>query len=146
MRIMNAVVGEVVSMLTDEYQMVLRKMYLMEAMGECLYTALASKAPDSSRSEIYRRLAQNEYDTARRIADELQRQGIGTPTLIKTGVSVLLRVVFVILPYRMLAHILRKALGKQKFRLWFDQFHQQSEVFWHLMLEHEVLQYELLEL
>lgn len=121
-------------------------MFLVECLGECIYNALSSKTLDEEKKSIYKRLSLNEVETAGRIDYELEKLGFSVPMTRKAALKVVAVVVFTLLSHNMLERLLKKTLKKRIFRSWFDIYHENNENFWQVMLNHEILQYELLDL
>ena len=130
----------------SKYKKILMRMLFVESLGECIYSALASKASNDEHVSIYKRLSLNEAETAGRIINEMRKLEISVPT---TRVSILklsATAFFSVLSYNVLINLLKKTLKKGMFRLWFNTYHECNESFWQSMIDHETLQYELLEL
>ena len=121
-------------------------MFLMENLGQSIYKTLASKASDEEKTSVYKRLALNEAETASCIVNELKKLDLSVPVTRKIILKIAAFTVFSALPHNILEKLLRKTLKKRMFFLWFNMYHEYNECFWQLMLDHEALQYKLLNL
>ena len=129
-----------------KYKKTLVKMFLIENLGQSIYKTLASKTSDEKKEAVYKRLALNEAETANHITAELKKNGLSVSALRKNILQVVALVVFLILSHDILENILKKTLKKRIFFLWFNMYHEYNKCFWQLMLDHEKLQYKLLNL
>lgn len=129
-----------------KYKNTLIRMFLMENIGECIYNALFSKTSDEKKAFIYKRLSLNEVETAGHIADEIRNLGFASPMIRKAILKIVASTVFSVLSHNILENLLRRTLKKRMFRSWFNVYHDYNQAFWRLMLDHEVLQHELLNL
>jgi len=129
-----------------EYQNTLIRMLFVESLGECMYNVLSSKTADEESASIYKRLSLNEAETAGRIVNEMKRLDISVPTTRASILKITALTVFSVLSQNILKNLLKNTLNKRMFRLWFSLYHEYNEQFWQSMIDHEVLQYELLEL
>lgn len=127
-----------------EYKKTLKKMLLLESLGESLYKALSYKALSEESVSIYKRLSVNEAKTADRIANELKNLGFSVPMIRKSILKVTSFIIFSVLPRIKLEKLLKRALRKNYFRSWFDNYHKYNQDFWQSMLDHETLQSKLL--
>jgi hypothetical protein len=130
----------------SRYTSTLTTMFLIENIGESIYKALGAKTADPGMASVYARLSLNESTTAANIAAEMQRLGLSLPTTRNAILRPFAARVFAMLSHDRLESLLKRALRRRKFRSWFDRYHHHNEVFWRHMLEHEILQYELLRL
>ena len=121
-------------------------MVLVESLGEGIYNALYSKTSDEKKKSIYKRLSLNETETAGYIVKELKKLGFSAPMTRKAILKAAAVTIFTVLSHNMLEKLLKKALKKRMFRSWFNMYHEYNENFWQAMLNHEALQYELLNL
>jgi len=121
-------------------------MLLVENLGESIYNALASKSLDKNKISIYKKLSLNESETANKIGKELKNLGFLTPKTRRVLLKIAAYTIFTLLSHDKLETLLKKALKKRKFRIWFNRYHENNESFWQSMIDHEVLQYELLKL
>ena len=121
-------------------------MFLVENLGESIYKALASKVSNEEMISIYKKLSINEIDTAGFIANELKRMELAVPRKRKVVLKVVADTAFSLLSHNILETLLKKILKKRMFRSWFNMYHDNNEKFWKSMIDHETLQYELLNL
>ncbi len=129
-----------------KYKKTLIRMFLTENLGESIYNTLSSKAPNEEKASIYKRLSLNEAATASHIVNELKKLSFSVPTIRKAILKVAAFAIFSVLSHNMLENLLKKTLKKSMFRSWFNLYHKYNENFWQSMLDHETLQYELLNL
>ena len=129
-----------------KYKNILRKMLIMECMGESIYNSLASKAINEESASVYKKLSENEAKTANYIINEMKRLGFSIPKTRKLIIKFLSRNIFSVLSHKKLETLLKKTLKKRMFNTWFNLYHKNNQDFWQSMLDHEKLQYELLEI
>lgn len=118
----------------------------MENLGESIYNALSLKTSEKPKVFVYKRLSLNEVVTAGYIVNELNNLGFSVPVIRKAFLKAAANIVFSVLSHDMLENLLKKTLKKRMFRAWFNMYHKYNESFWQSMLDHETLQYELLNL
>lgn len=121
-------------------------MFLVENLGESIYKALSSKASNKKKISIYKRLFFNEVETANYIVNELKKMDFSVPRIRKIILKVVAVTIFSMLSHDRLENLLKKTLKKRMFRIWFNMYHENNEIFWQSMLDHETLQYQLLDL
>lgn len=131
---------------STEYKKTLIKMFLMENLGESIYNTLSSKASDKEKASVYKKLSINEIKTAHHVLNEIEKLGLSAPTTRKIILKIVASAVFPFLSHNMLEKLLKKTLKKQMFRSWFNLYHKHNELFWQSMLDHENLQYRMLNL
>lgn len=129
-----------------KYKKTLIRMLFVETMGESMYNALSYKASNEEIASIYRRLSRNEMETAERIVTEMKKLDFLVPTKRVSILKVTAISFFSVLSHNVLKTLLLNALKKRMFRLWSNLYHEYNENFWQSMIDHEALQYELLEL
>ena len=129
-----------------EYKRVLRKIFLIENLGEHIYYALLGKADDDVQRTIYRRLALNEAKTAHLTEEELARLYCPVPVIRKRFIGSIAYIVCSVLSQSTLEKLLKKTLRRRMFSSWFNIYHKFNENFWEALLSHENLQHELLKL
>lgn len=124
----------------------LKKMLVIEAIGEKLYKALASKTKDQNSKSLYLRLAIAESQTARYIEKEISRTSKNNRIISRGIIPNLAGLVFSLLTAKQIQWILRNALKKRLYKQWFDFYKDDNREFWNLLLKHEEFQHELLKL
>ena len=127
------------------YGRLLKKMLIIEVIGEALYKTLVRKTSDRNLKTIYEKLALNEKDTAQSIEEELLR--MGESGNFSTG-SILFNLssfLFNLLTASQLFRLLKTALKRSIYRKWFHQYRNHNLEFWNPLLNHENLQLELLK-
>jgi hypothetical protein len=130
----------------NDYNRLLRKMYIIEHLGETLYEALSSRANDPAEVEVYRTLAQNERDTRARIEKELASASLSCPILKARAASSLLRPLLYLTPLSFVKQRLHRILARRMFSTWKSEFGESNTEFWTTLVEHENLQHQMLDL
>jgi hypothetical protein len=130
----------------NDYNRLLRKMYIIEHLGETLYEALSSRANDPAEAEVYRTLAQNERDTRARIEKELASASLSCPILKARAASSLLRPLLYLTPLSFVKQRLHRILARRMFSTWKSEFGESNTEFWTTLVEHENLQHQMLDL
>ncbi|MDP2924014.1 MAG: hypothetical protein Q8O30_09910 [Candidatus Omnitrophota bacterium] len=126
------------------YQNLLNKMFMIENIGEILYKALISKAKDNNLRLIYERLALNEREIAKSIAEEILTINNSHYIVINETVLKLTKIICSTLTARQLAWILKSVLKRRAYSKWYNRYNDNNQDFWRLLLNHENLQHELL--
>jgi hypothetical protein len=125
------------------YQRLLKKMFILEVLGERLYSILASKTKRENLKLAYRRLAFNEYKTLEYIEKEFFAVcNNNVPN--RKVISGCAKFIFNLVPARQLSLILKSILKRRLYSRWFNINKDKNRKFWDLLLEHENMQYELL--
>lgn len=132
--------------INKKYRNTLIRMFLIENLGESMYNALYTKSANVENASIYKRLSLNEVGTADLILKELKNSGFSEPIISKFFLKVIAFIVFSVFPQKLLEILLKKTLKKKLFRTWYNIYYKYNECFWRSMLDHEILQYELLDL
>lgn len=127
------------------YKKLLNKMLIIENSGEALYRALSSKTKDNDIKLIYEKLALNEQETAKCIEKQiLLISGKDHYILINKVVLCLANIGFLVLTARQLARVLKKVLKRKIYSKWYNEYNDNNQNFWRILLNHENLQHELL--
>lgn len=127
------------------YEKLLNKMLIIENAGEALYRSLGSKTRDGNLRLIYEKLALNEHETAKCIENEiLLILGKGHSILINIVALSLANIVFSVLTTRQLVWILKRVLKRRVYSKWYNEYKNDNENFWRILLNHENLQHKLL--
>lgn len=127
-----------------EYRKDLRKIYVTEALGDCIYASMVGKMSSCDLRDTYVRLGANERRMMSLVGVELRRLGIEAPELRKNLTVAAMSLLFVIMPLRMQQRLLAHVARKKIFGRWHFLHHQQNEELWEILLEHERLQYGVL--
>ena len=128
------------------YQKLLRKMLTLEIIGEKLYSALALKVKDKNLKSIYQKLAVNESQTGACIEKELKISCENTSMLYKIFISNTAGLFFSLFSARILLAILENALKKRVYSRWHKLYNSDNQEFWGILLQHEDIQREFLNL
>lgn len=124
----------------------LKKMLVIEAIGEKLYKVLASKTKDQNSKSLYLQLAIAESQTAKYIEKELSRINKNN-RIISLGVTPnFAGFLFSLLTARQILWILRNTLKRRMYKRWFDIYKDDNSELWNLLLKHEEFQHEALKL
>lgn len=123
----------------------LKKMMVVETIGQALYETLARKTSDPNLKAIYERLAINEKETAKSIKEELLQMAENCNSSTERLLLNLSSFLFNLLNASQLFWLLRTALKRSVYRGWFRQYRDHNQAFWDLLLNHENLQLELLK-
>lgn len=126
------------------YQWQLKKMLIIEIIGERIYKILSSKAKNDNRREIYQRLALNEKLTAQYIEKELLLINKSNHIIFKGIISSLASFIFNLLTAKQIVWILEKTLKKRIYSHWLNIYKEYDQEFWNQLVNHEKLQHELL--
>jgi hypothetical protein len=126
------------------YQKLLGKMLRIERLGDILYKSLASKVKKENLKLTYERLAKNEQETARNIENEILALDKDHPILVNSVIINLAKLICGILTARQLTWILKTILKRRMYSKWCNIYSDKNKEFWHLLLDHEKLQHELL--
>ena len=126
------------------YQWQLKKMLIIEIIGERIYKILSSKAKNDNRREIYQRLALNEKLTAQYIEKELLLINKNNHIIFKGIISSLASFIFNLLTAKQIVWILEKTLKKRIYSHWLNIYKEYDQEFWNQLVNHEKLQHELL--
>jgi len=126
------------------YRKLLIKMLALENVGRVFYHALRAKTGDNELKSIYERLARNEQETARRIAQELLSMDKDCRIMTNRRLAALAGHLFGMMTSKQLGWILRRVLARRMYSRWFDTYHDADHDFWLLLVRHEDLQHELL--
>src|SRR3989338_3785337 len=126
------------------YQWQLKKMLIIEIIGERIYKILSSKAKNDNRREIYQRLALNEKLTAQYIEKELLLINKSNHIILKGIISSLASFIFNLLTAKQIVWILEKTLKKRIYSHWLNIYKEYDQEFWNQLVNHEKLQHELL--
>lgn len=131
-------------MLTSQSQ--LKKMLVIEIIGEKLYNALTFKTKDKSLKSIYQKLAFAEFQTAKHIEKEISLTNRNNYIISKAIVANFAGFIFSLLTARQILWILKNTLKKRMYRHWFEIYKEDNRDLWDLLLKHEEFQHELLRL
>jgi hypothetical protein len=123
----------------------LKKMLVIEAIGEKLYKALASKTKDQNSKSLYLQLAIAESQTAKYIEKEISLTNKNNHIISKGITSNFAGFIFSLLTARQLRWLLRNTLKKRMYKRWFDVYKDDNRELWNLLLKHEEIQHELLK-
>lgn len=123
-----------------------KKMLLIENLGALLYEALSAKSRDTNQKDIYTQLARNEHTSGTDIKEELARLNIHHSSPLHTGIVVIAKYAFALMPLCQLEWILKKALKKRIYSRWFACYHESNQELWDKLLQHETMQCALLKI
>lgn len=127
-----------------DYQKLLNKMLQIESLGDIIYKSLTSKTKNSNLKLAYERLALNERETARYIENEILALDKNNPISVNSIILNLAKVICSMLTASQIAWILKKILNRKIYSKWYGIYKEKNMDFWHLLLNHEKLQHELL--
>lgn len=133
-------------MTTIVYSRLLSKMLMIEKTGEILYRELSLKSRDINSKDLYERLADNEQRTASYIKEELVHFNIKESSLVRSLFVAIASLFFRLLTIGQLKWILKKVLKRRVYSSWFDRNKDSNQQFWQKLLEHEKIQFKLLNL
>lgn len=120
-------------------------MLVIEAIGERLYKALASKTKDQNSKSIYHQLAIAESQTAKYIEKEISLTNKNN-RIISTGITpIFAGFIFSLLTARQILWILKNMLKKRMYKQWFDIYKDDNRDLWDVLLKHEEFQHDLLK-
>lgn len=131
--------------MNTSYQYQLRKMFIIETIGEKLYKALSLKIKDEKLKSIYQQLAVNEAQTAKYIEQELARHN-KNPTIVKKLTAHFSGFIFTLLTAKQINWILKNTLKKRIYQRWFNIYNGGNPNLWSRLLKHEEFQHKLLKL
>ena len=123
-----------------DYQKLLKKMYLIELLGDSLYENLALKEKNGELRKIYVRLSDNERETGENIEKEIYKSS----RVHRHWIVVIASFLFRIIPNKVLSNFLKNILRKRMYSQWFELYNEYNSELWQLLVEHEELQHELL--
>lgn len=126
------------------YQKLLKKILIIENIGEIFYKSLISKTKHNNLKLIYERLALNERENAKCIEREILKMDNAQRISVSCVVLSLTRIVCGVLTARQLAWVLKSTLNRRIYSRWYDKYKDNNRDFWQLLLNHENLQHELL--
>ena len=119
-------------------------MLKIESLGDIIYKSLTSKTKNNNLRLAYERLALNEQETARYIEKEILVFDKNHPISVNSVILNLAKLICGVLTASQLAWILRNILKKRMYSKWYNIYKDKNKDFWHLLLNHEKLQHELL--
>jgi hypothetical protein len=127
-----------------KYTAAMKKIYVIEALGDCIYSSMATKISTSDLRCVYLRLAENERKMMELAAVELRSLGLRPPGL-KRKISVsVASAFFKIVPLVVQQKILLRILAGKIFSEWHAVYREKNAVLWDQLLDHEKLQHALL--
>ncbi|HOW87348.1 MAG TPA: hypothetical protein PKV84_01655 [Candidatus Omnitrophota bacterium] len=125
-------------------QILLKKLFLLEQIGESFYEIMAVRERDGALKNIYERLRINESETKLLIQGELKNVYPNEKIQSQTIAISIFRFFCKILPLLLLKSLLRSTLGKRFFSKLSDEYRSLNPGFWDALARHEYLQHELL--
>ena len=123
----------------------LRKMLVIETIGEKLYKTLSLRIKDENLKSIYQQLAVGEAQTAKYIEKEISPH-YNNPIIFKEFIPRFAGFVLSLLTVKQLVWILKSTLKRRIYKRWFDIYQANNPNLWKLLLKHEESQHELLKL
>ena len=132
--------------MTKEYRKLLVKMFIVESLGERIYDSLRSKSKDADKKSVYAKLSVNEKETRDAIEKELESMNVPVPKLRTRCATGIADALFWTLPERSLLRLLTGILKKRAFSHWRERHNSRNPDLWTLLLEHENLQWKMLDL
>ena len=123
------------------YRRLVRKIHFLELVGRSLYKELALKEKDSKLKEIYLKLSENEKQSAKYIEKQMSNFRLSFVQKISAGFAAF---VFRLAPNKITSCFLKNILEKRMYRRWSAMYNTFNPELWHLLLEHEEIQFELL--
>lgn len=127
-----------------EYSRLLKRMFIIEVIGEVFYDTLNSKVADAELEAVYGQLALNEKATAGSIKTEMSRLGKYPNMVTVSMTSGIARLIFRLFTAEQLLKILKKVLERRVYSDWYRVYGHNNRDFWRFLLDHENLQHELL--
>jgi stress-induced morphogen len=129
-----------------KYTAAMKKIYVIEALGDCIYSSMASKLSTGDLRNVYLRLAENERRMMKLAAIELRSLGLRPPRL-KRKISVSVASAFFrTVPLVVQQKILFRILTGKIFSEWHAVYREKNAVLWDQLLDHEKLQHALLRI
>ncbi len=119
----------------------MKKIYLIELLGQSFYRELALKEKYAALKEIYLNLAENEQQSSKHIEKEIADS---SSLFIQKTIASLVALTFKILPYKFLKNSLERILEKRIYSQWFQSYNKFDRKLWRLLIEHEKVQHDLL--
>ena len=126
------------------YARALKKMYLIELLGESLYIQMAKKERKTNLKNVFLRLAENERVTGGRIQIELGSEVKGPSARIQRFIVGFASIIFQLVPLGFLFRSLKIILRKRMYSRWFESYEHFNPILWQFLLSHENLQHEQL--
>jgi hypothetical protein len=130
--------------LSHKYKQLLARMFVIESVGESLYTRLKEKTEDTELKSIYDHLAKNESNTRKHIERELLKYDIPKPLMLNKVTLGVANLFFFFASGKMLERLLRRIMRRKLYSKWSDQFGSKNIELWNILLEHENLQCRML--
>lgn len=123
----------------------MKRMLIIERLGEMLYETLRLRSRDAGQLAIYECLRDNERQTAAIIRSKMTA-GISSDTVTDRLLFKVSRFLLRVVPVALVLRALKAILRRQIYSVWHDRFGHEDPQFWHALREHERLQHKLLGL
>lgn len=123
----------------------LKKMLLIENLGEILYSNLYLKAKDEDSRTIYKKLSINEQETGVAIREYSLKNNFDLKMFFSNLILLIADVVFKIVSEKQLLLFLRNILKKRIYLKYYEKYkNYYSQELWNILLDHEKFQHKLL--
>lgn len=129
----------------QSYRKLLRKMLIIENAGEIFYASLIKKTKEKNLKLVYKKLALNEHNAAKRITEEISTIDKNCHVSVNRTILGLVRIICATLTERQLGRILKSILKRRIYSKWHNIHNDKNRDFWCQLLDHEGLQQELLK-
>ena len=129
-----------------KYSNLIKKIYIVESLGEALYSCMSNKHTNSALSLIYKTLSDNETRMKHLIENVAKEYSIALPYYKVNIYLTFSKLFFKASPHFILKNMLVHILRKQMFSSFHDAYRERDTNLWDQLLAHEKLQYQLLNL
>lgn len=130
----------------NEYERLLSLMFVIENLGERLYEVMGSKCRDVNLKSVYQELALNEKRTRDCIEKEMRSMAMSLPVRRSRFATKIARPVLNIIPLQWLQRFLTRTLRRRMYSNWRERYCDRNADFWRQLLDHEDMQYRMLNL
>lgn len=126
------------------YEGLLKKLFLIEFIGENFYESLVAREKGEVLKAVYQRLEVNERETKILIEQELGVSDSDRLTSLHKIIVALIHLFCRILPLALLKSLLKSILNRRLYSRLSEQYRSVNPGLWDALVKHEQLQHELL--